>query len=86
MILSIVVAALWVLAATAVAMLPLRRQYAPGIVLLAAAPVPILWLGTDLGWFWSLAAVLALVSMFRNPLRHFLRLGLIRIRRRGAGQ
>lgn len=63
--------ALWVLAATVVAFLPMRRQYAPGIVLLAAAPVLIVWLGWEHGWFWSLAALLAFVSMFRNPLRYF---------------
>lgn len=49
-------------------MLPMRRQYAPGLVLLAAAPVLIVWLGRDFGWFWSLAGGLAFVSMFRNPL------------------
>lgn len=70
---SVVAAASWVLAATAVAFLPMRRQYAPGLALLALAPLPIVWLGHDFGWFWSLAAVLALVSMFRHPLRYFLR-------------
>ena len=38
--LSVSVCALWVLAATAVAMLPLRRQYAPGRVLLAGVGRP----------------------------------------------
>lgn len=70
---SILASALWVLAATVVAFLPMRRQYAPGMVLLAAAPVLVVWLGYDYGWFWSLAAVLAFVSMFRNPLRYFWR-------------
>ncbi|MCB1365356.1 MAG: DUF2484 family protein [Rhodobacteraceae bacterium] len=70
---SLLAAAFWVLAATFVAMLPMRRQYAPGMALLVAAPVLIVWLGHDFGWFWSLAGVLAFVSMFRNPLRHVLR-------------
>lgn len=70
---SILASALWVLAASVVAFLPMRWQYAPGMVLLAAAPVLIVWLGYDFGWFWSLAAVLALVSMFRHPLRYFWR-------------
>lgn len=83
---SVLVAAFWALAATAIAFLPMRRQYAPGLVLLAAAPVLIVWLGYDHGWFWSLAAVLALLSMFRNPLRYFLRVGLARLRGPGDRQ
>ncbi len=71
--LSILLAALWVLAATGVAMLPMRRQIAPGLVLLAAAPVLIVWLGYVHGWIWSVVGLLAFMSMFRHPLRHFWR-------------
>jgi len=71
--LSILLAALWVLAATGVAMLPMRRQIAPGLVLLAAAPVLIVWLGYVHGWIWSVAGLAALLSMFRYPLHHFWR-------------
>ena len=56
--------------ATATALLPMRWQYAPGITLLLLAPVVIIWLGFDFGWGWSIAAVLALGSMFRNPLKY----------------
>jgi len=48
----------------------MRRQYLPGIILLIMAPVLIIWLGYDFGWWWSGAAFLAFVSMFRNPLRY----------------
>lgn len=61
----------WVFAATAVAFLPMRRQYAPGVVLLALAPVLILALGWTYGWIAGLAALFGFVSMFRNPLRYF---------------
>ncbi|WP_172839371.1 DUF2484 family protein [Tateyamaria omphalii] len=61
----------WVLAATCVAMLPMRRQYVPGVALLIAAPVLILWIGFAVAWWAGLLALAAFVSMFRNPLRYF---------------
>ena len=67
---SLIIAALWVLAATATALLPMRMQYVPGIALLIAAPVLIVWLGIDLGWGWAVAGLLAFASMFRNPLKY----------------
>lgn len=70
---SVILAAIWVLLATCVAFLPMRRQYLPGSVLLAAAPVLIVWLGFDHGWVVAVAAALAFVSMFRNPLVYFWR-------------
>ena len=63
--------AAWAVAATLVALLPMRLQYPPGILLLLAAPVLILWLGAAHGWIWALAALAGFVSMFRHPLRHF---------------
>lgn len=71
--LSVILSALWVLAATMVAFLPMRRQYLPGTLLLIAAPVLIVWLGHDHGWGWSVAALLGFLSMFRNPIRYYLR-------------
>ena len=71
--LSTILAALWVLAATVVAFLPMRRQYLPGSLLLLAAPVLIVWLGIDHGWMVGVAATFGFVSMFRNPLRYFWR-------------
>lgn len=68
---SIIIAAIWVLVATATAMLPMRYQYVPGVTLLVLAPVLIIWLGADFGWGWSVAASLAFASMFRNPLKYF---------------
>lgn len=63
-----VLACLWVLAATAVAFLPMRRQYAPGLLLLGLAPILLVWLwAVHGGWVAGLAA-LGFVSMFRHPL------------------
>ncbi|MBS1303816.1 DUF2484 family protein [Loktanella sp. SALINAS62] len=67
---SLIIAALWVIAATVTAFLPMRHQYVPGVALLLVAPVLIVWLGVDLGWLVAGLAVLAFVSMFRNPLRY----------------
>lgn len=61
---------LWVFASVGVAMLPMRHQYIPGVALLIAAPVLIIAIGIHVGWIASLVAVLAFVSMFRNPLRY----------------
>lgn len=64
---------LWVIAATIVALLPMRIQYVPGIVLLLAAPVLIIWIGVEVAWWAAFLSLLAFVSMFRNPLRYLYR-------------
>ncbi len=61
----------WVLASAVVAMLPMRRQYVPGVALLLAAPVLIAIIWQQVGWIAGLAALAAFASMFRNPLRYF---------------
>ncbi|WP_458790072.1 DUF2484 family protein [Yoonia sp. MH D7] len=67
---SLILAAIWVVLATVVALLPMRRQYVPGVVLLILAPVLIVWVGVDFGWFYGVIALAGFVSMFRNPLRY----------------
>lgn len=69
-------ACLWVMAATATALLPMRRQILPGLALLAAAPVLIVWIGWQHGVLWALLCVAAFVSMFRRPLGYFARRAL----------
>lgn len=54
-------------------MLPMRRQYTPGIALLVAAPILIVWMGYDYGWWVALLGFAGFVSMFRNPLKYFVR-------------
>lgn len=73
---SLILAALWVLAATVTAFLPTRRQVVPGLALLVAAPVLIGWIGHDFGPWAALAATAGFVSMFRNPLRWLMRKAL----------
>ena len=58
---------LWVVAAI-VALLPMRRQYAPGFFLLGLAPVLMVWLSLTYGWWIGIVALFAFVSMFRKPL------------------
>ncbi len=60
----------WVLFATIVAALPMRRQYAPGFVLLLAAPFLLGWIGITHGIWIFIVGLLAFISMFRNPLRY----------------
>ncbi len=66
-------AIIWVLAATAVAMLPMRYQFAPGVMLLLLAPVLIYQLGAEFGWLAAIAALAAFLSMFRKPLAYYVR-------------
>ena len=67
---TLFLAILWVLASTVVAFLPMRRQYFPGGALLLAAPVLIVMIAMNFGFIAAVAAVLAFLSMFRNPLRY----------------
>lgn len=69
----LVLGCLWVLAAAATAMLPMRWQMVPGLTLLVAAPVLLVWIGTAHGWLWLAIGLFAFLSMFRNPLLYFLR-------------
>ena len=71
--LSILLSALWVLASTVVAFLPMRLQIVPGSLLMLSAPVLIGFLGYEHGWIAAVAAVAAFLSMYRNPLRYFWR-------------
>lgn len=65
-----IAACLWVLAAAVVALLPMRRQFVLGFILLTLAPVLIVWLSLTYGAWIGVVAVLAFVSMFRKPLYH----------------
>ncbi len=73
---ALISGALWALASAGVAMLPMRRQYVPGVILLVAAPVLILWIGASHGWTIAVLCLLGFLSMFRNPLRYFWRRAL----------
>lgn len=74
--LPLILGCLWVVAAAGVAMLPMKRQMAPGLALLVAAPVLLVWIGWAHGWLWLAFGLFAFVSMFRNPLIYFARRAL----------
>jgi Protein of unknown function (DUF2484) len=64
----LIMGCLWVLAAAITAMLPMRRQMGPGVVLLVAAPVLLIWIAFVHGWVFTAVGTFAFLSMFRNPL------------------
>ena len=70
---SLIAACLWVIAATATALLPMRLQYAPGLTLLILAPPLLVWIGAQNGPWIAVFAALAVLSMFRRPLLHLAR-------------
>lgn len=72
----LVLGCLWVVAAAATAMLPMRRQMVPGLTLLIVAPALLVWIGYTHGWLWLGIGLFAFLSMFRNPLLYFLRRAL----------
>jgi hypothetical protein len=69
----LIAGALWAIAATIVALLPMRMQFPPGIILLISAPVLILWIGATHGWIWAALGLAAFLSMFRRPLWYLVR-------------
>ena len=71
--LSLISAAIWVLAATVVAMLPMRLQWVPGVALLLVAPVLLGWMAVDHGLWWIVVGGLAFLSMYRRPLGYLAR-------------
>jgi len=66
-------ACLWVFAATATAMLPMRLQYVPGLMLLILAPVLLYLIAVTYGVVLTLFAVFAVLSMYRRPLLYYAR-------------
>lgn len=66
--LSLTLACLWVLIAAIIAMLPMRRQFIPGVALLLTAPFLLSYLGYQHNPWVVLAACTAIISMFRRPL------------------
>ncbi|WP_424940145.1 DUF2484 family protein [Aliiroseovarius sp. S253] len=70
---SLIVGAFWAIAATIVALLPMRMQFPPGIFLLISAPLLIIWIGATHGWVWAALGLAAFLSMFRRPLWYLAR-------------
>ncbi|MBA3909047.1 MAG: UDP-N-acetylmuramate--alanine ligase [Rhodobacter sp.] len=72
----LILGGLWIVASAIVAILPMRLQMVPGVALLVAAPVLLVWIGWIHGWLWLGLGLFAFISMFRNPLRYFARRAL----------
>lgn len=70
---ALIAACLWALAATVVALLPMRAQMIPGLALLLAAPVLLVWIAMTHGVWVTLGCLLAVLSLFRNPLIYLVR-------------
>jgi hypothetical protein len=74
--LSLILAFLWVVASALTAMLPMKRQIFTGLPLLIAAPFILGYLGYQYNIWVVLAGLAAFVSMFRHPLKYFVRRAL----------
>lgn len=70
---SVVLGAFWVLAASITALLPIRKQFAPGVVLMLLAPVLVWFLGWQHGWIAATGGAVAFLSTFRKPIRYYWR-------------
>lgn len=70
---SLILGAFWVIASACVALLPMRRQYVPGVALLVSAPVLVVFIGMQHGIWVAGLGFAAFVSMFRNPLIYLYR-------------
>lgn len=66
---SLIALCLLLLAATSLAVLPVRRQIVPGIVLGVVAIGVLIWVGVENGWLWTLAALAAFASLGRNGVK-----------------
>jgi hypothetical protein len=71
--LPLILGAIWVVLGAITATLPMRLQRYPGIPLLIAAPVLLIWIGFVHGWLWVALGTFAFLSMFRRPLNYFIR-------------
>ena len=74
--LPLILGCLWVVAGAITALMPMRLQRYPGIPLLVAAPVLLIWIGWVHGWLWLAVGLFAFLSMFRRPLNYFARMAL----------
>ena len=70
---SLYLACFWAIAATFVALLPMRLQYVPGVSLLLLAPALMGYLAYEHNVWIVLLAIAAVVSMFRRPLVYYVR-------------
>jgi hypothetical protein len=70
---ALILACLWVLASAITAMLPYKMQFPPGIALLILSVPLLIYIGLSHGFVWVGLFLLAVASMFRNPLIYFIK-------------
>ncbi|MGO4917698.1 DUF2484 family protein [Pseudogemmobacter sp. W21_MBD1_M6] len=70
---ALILGCIWAVASAIVAMLPMRHQYVPGVALLIAAPVLLVYIGYLHGVWVAFLGLAAFASMFRNPLMYLFR-------------
>jgi hypothetical protein len=70
---ALILACLWVLASAITAMLPYKMQFPPGIALLILSVPLLIYIGLSHGFIWVGLFLLAVASMFRNPLIYFIK-------------
>lgn len=63
---SLIALCVWVLLATPLAFLPIRKQVIPGTILGVLGLALLVWIGFENGWVWTLVGFLAFASLFRN--------------------
>lgn len=73
---SLILLFLWVIASALTAMLPMRRQFIPGVALLIMTPFMLAYLGYQYGLWVALLGFAAFLSIFRNPLKYLVRRAL----------
>lgn len=71
--LPLILGACWIILGAITAMLPMRLQRYPGLPLLIAAPMLLIWIGSVHGWLWVALGTFAFLSMFRRPLNYLIR-------------
>jgi hypothetical protein len=71
--LALILACLWIVASAVTAMLPYRMQFPPGIALLILSVPLLIYIGLSHGFIWVGLFLLAIGSMFRNPLIYFIK-------------
>ncbi len=68
---SFLVTIAWVLAISFVGMLPMSYHKRFGFPLLAIFPFVLVYLGWQNGIYWSLALLLAALSIYRHPAKYY---------------
>lgn len=70
---SVAVTIVWVLVISGVGMLPMRFHWRLGFPMLLLFPLVLIYLGWEMGIWWSVGLFAAALSIYRYPARHYTR-------------